>query len=86
MPSPPSSLSSSVLGHVHPSTSIPSHVAQNFDLVLVVMVKLAGDTTVAICCPDSLLHILKHPRSTYTNTGCGWDGVGWAGMGGDGWA
>ncbi len=41
-------------------------LAQNFDAVLVVIVKLAGDTIFAKFCHDALSHILRHPRSIQT--------------------
>ena len=47
-------------------------------MVLVVILKVAGDTPVAKFCQDALSHIFRHPRS-----GC--DGLEWVGMGGDGW-
>ena len=59
-------------------------LAQNFDVVLAVIAKLAGDTIFAKFCHDASSHILRHPRSN-KNTGCGWDGLGRVGMGGDGW-
>ena len=61
-------------------------LAQNFDAVLVVIVKLAGDTIFAKFCQDALSHILRHPRSIQTRdvVGMGWCGWRWMGMGG-GW-
>ena len=67
-------------------------LAQNFDSVLVVIVKLAGDTIFAKFCHDALSHILRHPRSIQTRdvVGMGWDRLvwveirGWLGIGWDG--
>ena len=63
-------------------------LAQNFDAVLAVIVKLAGDPIFAKFCQDALYHILRHPRSIHIavlhlglGTGLGWDVVG---MGEDG--
>ena len=61
-------------------------LAQNFDAVLAVIVKLAGDLVFAKFCQDALYHILRHPRSIHI-AGLHWGlgtGVGW-GCGGDGW-
>ena len=61
-------------------------LAQNFDAVLAVIVKLAGDPIFAKFCQDALYHILRHPISMHT-AGLHWGlgtGVGW-GCGGDGW-
>jgi hypothetical protein len=62
-------------------------LAQNFDAVLAVVVRLAGDTIFVKFCHDALSHILRHPRSIQTRdvVGMGWDGSGWVGMDGDGW-
>ena len=62
-------------------------LAQNFDPVLLVTVKLAGDTIFAKFCHDALSHILKHPRSIQTRdvVGMGWDGLVWVEMDGDRW-
>ena len=62
-------------------------LAQNFDAVLVVIVKLAGDTKFAKFCQDALSHILRHPRSIQTRdvVGMGWEGSVWVEMDGDGW-
>ena len=62
-------------------------LAQNFDPVLVVIVKLAGDTIFAKFCQDALSHILRHPRSIQTRDVVGMILYGWRwiGMGGDGW-
>ena len=62
-------------------------LAHNFDAVLVVIVKLAGDTIFAKFCQDALSHILRHPRSIQTQhvVGMGWDGLVWVEMDGDGW-
>ena len=62
-------------------------LAQNFDAVLAVRVKLAGDTIFAKFCQDALSHILRHPRSIQTRDvvgmgWCGWSGWGWVGSGG----
>ena len=61
-------------------------LAQNFDAVLAVIVKLAGDTIFAKFCQDALSHILRHPRSIQTRdvVGMGWYGWRWMGMSGDG--
>ena len=64
-------------------------LAQNFDAVLAVIVKLAGDLVFAKFCQDALYHILRHPRSIHI-AGLHWGlgtGVGWrcGGDGGDGW-
>ena len=61
--------------------------AENFDTVLFVIVKLAGDTIFAKFCHDALSHILRHPRSIQTRdvVGMGWDGLVWVEMDGDGW-
>ncbi len=65
-------------------------LAQNFDAVLAVIVKLAGDPIFAKFCQDALYHILRHPISMHTaglhwGLGTGWGGVGmwwgWVGMG-----
>ena len=67
-------------------------LAQNFDAVLAVIVKLSGDLVVAKFCQDALYHILRHPRSIHIaglhwglGTRVGWR---WRGdviqMGGDG--
>ena len=56
-------------------------LAQNFDAVLAVIVKLAGDPIFAKFCQDALYHILRHPISVHTaglHWGLGW---GWVGMG-----
>ena len=34
--------------------------------------------------PGSVITHSKTPQE-YTNTGCGWDWLGWVGLGGDGW-
>ena len=65
-------------------------LAQIFEAVLVVIVKLAGDTIFAKFCQDALSHILRHPRSIQTRdvvgmAGMGWDGLVWAEMDGYGW-
>ena len=62
-------------------------LAQNFDPVLVVIVKLAGDTIFAKFCHDALSHILRPPRSiqTWDVVGMGWDGLVWVEMDGDWW-
>ena len=71
-------------------------LAQNFDAVLAVIVKLAGDAVFVKFCQDVLKHIVRHPRSTHITGlhrglglgedvfGMGWDGWGWMVMGGDG--
>ena len=61
-------------------------LAQNFDPVLVVIVKLAGDTIFAKFCHDAISHILGHPRSIQTQdvVGMGWDGLVWVEIEGDG--
>ena len=58
---------------------------QNFDAVLVVIVKLAGDTIFAKLCQDALSHILRHPRSIQTRdvVGIGWEASVWVEMDGD---
>jgi hypothetical protein len=62
-------------------------LAQKFDAVLAVIVKLAGDTIFAKFCRDAISHFLRHPRSIQTRdaVGMGWDGLGWVGMGWYGW-
>ena len=52
---------------------------QNFDPVLVVIVKVAGDIIFAKFCHDALSHILRHPRSIQTRDGLGWVWMGWYG-------
>jgi hypothetical protein len=64
-------------------------LAQNFEAVLAVIVKLAGDTIFAKFCQDALSHILRHPRSIQTRdvvgmARMGWDGLVWAEMDGYG--
>ena len=61
-------------------------LAQNFDAVLVVIVKLAGDLVFVKFCQDALYHILRHPRSIHI-AGLHWGlgiGVGWVWLGMDG--
>ena len=61
-------------------------LAQNFDAVLAIIVKLAGDFVFAKFCQDALYQILRHPRSIHI-AGLHWGlgtGVMW-GCGGDGW-
>ena len=62
-------------------------LAHNFDVVLVVIVKLAGYLIFSKFCQDALSHILRHPRSIQTRdvVGMGWDGLVWVEMDGDGW-
>ena len=70
-------------------------LAQNFDAVLAVIVKLVGDTIFAKFCQDVLSPILRHPGSILVQTrmwlgwlgwvGMGWDGLVWAEMDGYGW-
>ena len=62
-------------------------LAQNFDAVLAVIVKLAGDTIFAKFCQDALSHTVRHPSSiqTWDVVGMGWDGLVWVEMDGDGW-
>ena len=62
-------------------------LAQKFDAVFVVIVKLAGDTIFAKFCQDALSHILRHPRSIQTRdvAGMGWDGLVWVEMYGHEW-
>ena len=55
-------------------------LAQNFDAVLAVIVKLAGDTIFAKFCQDALSHILRHPRSIQTRDVVGMAGMGWDGL------
>ena len=57
-------------------------LAQDFDAVLAVRVKLAGDTIFAKFCQDALSHILRHPRSIQTRDVVG---MGWCGLSGWGW-
>ena len=66
---------------------ISSFLAQIFDAVLAVIIKLAGDNIFAKFCQDALSHILRHPRSIQTRdlVGVGWDGLVWVEMDGDGW-
>ena len=54
-------------------------LAQNFDAVLAVILKLAGDTLSANFCKGALSHILRHPRGLQTRdvVGMGWDGLVW---------
>ena len=61
-------------------------LAQDFDAVLAVIIKLAGDTIFAKFCQDALSHILRHPRSIQTRdvVGMGWDGLVWVEMDGMG--
>ena len=61
-------------------------LALNFDAVLVVIVKLAGDTIFAKFCHDALSHILRHPRSIQTQdvVGMGWSALVWVEMDGHG--
>ena len=61
-------------------------LAQNFGAVLAVIVKLAGDTTLAKFCQDALSHILRHPRRIQTQdvVGIGWNRLVWVQMRGDG--
>ena len=64
-------------------------LAQNFDAVLAVVLRLAGDTIFVKFCQVALSHILRHPRSIQTRdvVGMGWGmWLEWVGMGGDGWA
>ena len=59
-------------------------LAQNFDAVLAVIVKLAGDPIFAKFCQDALYHLPRHPRNIHI-TGLHWGletGMGW-GCGGD---
>ena len=62
-------------------------LAQDFDAVLAVVVKLAGDTIFAKFCQDEVSHILRHPRSIQRldEVGMGWDGLVWVEMDGYGW-
>ena len=62
-------------------------LAQNFDAVLAVRVKLAGDTRFARFCQVALSHILRHPRSIQTRdvVGMGWDALVWVELDGHEW-
>ena len=59
-------------------------LAQNFDPVLAVIVKLAGDTIMQSFAMMRYHTFLDTPDE-YTNMGCGWDGLVWVEMDGDGW-
>ena len=61
-------------------------LARNFDAVLAIIVKLAGDTIFAKFCQDALSHTLRRPRSKQTLdvVGMGWDASVWVEMYGDG--